>query len=48
MSRAHPRLASACGGAAGAFTERMRPFAVDRFERNQPVVEPGIVLSHFE
>ncbi len=33
---------------SGEVDERMRPFAVDRFERNQPVVEPGIVLSHFE
>ncbi|KRW57804.1 NAD(P)/FAD-dependent oxidoreductase [Pseudomonas sp. TTU2014-080ASC] len=33
---------------SGIVDERMRPFAVDRFERNQPVVEPGIVLSHFE
>lgn len=32
----------------GVVDERMRPFAVDRFERNQAVVEPGIVLSHFE
>lgn len=32
----------------GEVDERMRPFAVDRFVRNQPVVEPGIVLSHFE
>ncbi|MDC6378899.1 FAD-dependent oxidoreductase [Pseudomonas graminis] len=32
----------------GEVDERVRPFAVDRFERNQPVVEPGIVLSHFE
>lgn len=33
---------------SGEVDERMRPFAVDRFERNAPVVEPGIVLSHFE
>ncbi|MEB0204573.1 NAD(P)/FAD-dependent oxidoreductase [Pseudomonas sp. CCC3.1] len=33
---------------SGQVDERMRPFAVDRFTRNQPVVEPGIVLSHFE
>ena len=33
---------------SGEVDERMRPFAVDRFERSQPVVEPGIVLSHFE
>ncbi|NNJ16972.1 FAD-dependent oxidoreductase [Pseudomonas putida CSV86] len=33
---------------SGQVDERMRPFAVDRFELNRPVVEPGIVLSHFE
>ncbi|WAH55323.1 FAD-binding oxidoreductase [Pseudomonas silvicola] len=32
----------------GAVDERMRAFAVDRFERGCPVIEPGIVLSHFE
>jgi len=32
----------------GGVDERMKPFAVDRFERGCPVVEPGIVLSHFE
>jgi sarcosine oxidase subunit beta len=33
---------------SGEVDERMRPFAVNRFECNRPVVEPGIVLSHFE
>lgn len=33
---------------SGVVDERMKPFAVDRFQRNCPVVEPGIVLSHFE
>ncbi|WP_312378575.1 NAD(P)/FAD-dependent oxidoreductase [Pseudomonas oryzihabitans] len=32
----------------GVVDERMRPFAVDRFDRGCPVTEPGIVLSHFE
>lgn len=32
----------------GVVDERMQPFAVDRFLRNRPVMEPGIVLSHFE
>ncbi|MFK0095769.1 NAD(P)/FAD-dependent oxidoreductase [Pseudomonas sp. NPDC090592] len=32
----------------GVVDERMKPFAVDRFERGCPVTEPGIVLSHFE
>jgi sarcosine oxidase subunit beta len=33
--------------AKGEIDQRIRPFSVDRFERNQPVVEPGIVLKHF-
>ncbi|KTT66099.1 sarcosine oxidase subunit beta family protein [Pseudomonas oryzihabitans] len=32
----------------GVVDERMQPFAVDRFDRGCPVIEPGIVLSHFE
>lgn len=32
----------------GVVDERMKPFAVDRFARGEPVVEPGIVLSHFD
>ena len=32
----------------GVVDECMQPFAVDRFQRNCPVLEPGIVLSHFE
>jgi sarcosine oxidase subunit beta len=27
--------------------ERIKPFAVDRFERQKPVAEPGIVLKHY-
>ena len=33
---------------SGEVDERLRPFAVNRFECNRAVVEPGIVLSHFE
>ncbi|WP_411383302.1 NAD(P)/FAD-dependent oxidoreductase [Pseudomonas sp. L7] len=32
----------------GTVDERMKPFAVERFVQGRPVVEPGIVLSHFE
>ncbi|KPG96035.1 sarcosine oxidase subunit beta family protein [Pseudomonas sp. RIT-PI-q] len=32
----------------GELDDRIKPFAVDRFERNKPVVEPGIVLRHFD
>lgn len=32
----------------GVVDDRMKPFAVDRFARGAPVIEPGIVLSHFD
>jgi sarcosine oxidase subunit beta len=34
--------------AKGVTDPRIKPFAVDRFARSLPVLEPGIVLSHFD